>query len=70
MKIKASKIAFISFHLFFRIGTFQWVIGEKNKKIRLVVNSRVRLCLKLFFPLSSSAKRPQVPGAIRHTRKT
>ena len=28
------KTAFISFHFLFRIGTFQWVIGEKNRKIR------------------------------------
>jgi hypothetical protein len=33
VQIKANKRkqkAFICFHLFFRIGTFQWVTGEKN----------------------------------------
>jgi hypothetical protein len=33
MKGNESKKAFISFHLFVRIGTFQSVTGEKNKKI-------------------------------------
>jgi hypothetical protein len=31
-----SKIAFICFHLFFRIGTFQRVTPEKNKKFGAV----------------------------------
>jgi hypothetical protein len=31
-QINESKIAFICFHLFFRIGTFQSVTGGKNKK--------------------------------------
>jgi hypothetical protein len=31
MKINESKIAFIYFHLFFGIGTFQRVTAEKNK---------------------------------------
>jgi len=33
MKIKESKSTFISFHKFFRIGTFQGVTGDSNKKI-------------------------------------
>jgi hypothetical protein len=33
MKAKESKIAFFYFLLFFGIGTFQWVIGKKMKKI-------------------------------------
>jgi hypothetical protein len=32
MKVKESKIAFISFYLLFRIGTFQWVMAKKIKK--------------------------------------
>jgi|SRR5580693_6210965 hypothetical protein len=32
MKVKESKIAFISFYLLFRIGTFQWVMAKKGKK--------------------------------------
>jgi hypothetical protein len=35
MKGNESKIAFICFHLFLRIGAFQWVTREKNKKIPL-----------------------------------
>jgi hypothetical protein len=33
MKENESKIAFISFHLFFRIGTFQRVTADSNQKI-------------------------------------
>jgi hypothetical protein len=32
MKENESKIAFISFHLFFRIGTFQRVTADSNQK--------------------------------------
>jgi hypothetical protein len=32
MKTNESKIAFFSFHLLFRIGTFQWVTADSNKK--------------------------------------
>jgi hypothetical protein len=37
MQIKERKIAFICFHYFFRIGTFQWVttIQIKNSSLRL-----------------------------------
>src|SRR5579871_6875322 len=31
MKAKSLSFLFICFHLFFRIGTFQWVTAEKNK---------------------------------------
>src|SRR3984885_3777238 len=41
MQINESKIAFICFLLFFRIGTFQWVTDDSNKKIF----ARVTLCL-------------------------
>jgi hypothetical protein len=33
MKINESKSAFICFHFLFRIGTFQWVMADSNKKI-------------------------------------
>jgi hypothetical protein len=33
MKGKESKIAFISFYLLFRIGTFQWVMAKKGKNL-------------------------------------
>jgi hypothetical protein len=39
MKINVSKIAFFYLRLFFRIGTFQWVTGDSNKKIRPVLGS-------------------------------
>jgi hypothetical protein len=32
MKTNERKIAFICFHLLFRIGTFQWVTADSNKK--------------------------------------
>ena len=41
MQINENKIAFICFLLFFRIGTFQWVTDDSNKKIF----ARVTLCL-------------------------
>jgi hypothetical protein len=37
MKGNESKIAFFSFHLLFRIGTFQWVTADSNKKILSLV---------------------------------
>jgi hypothetical protein len=33
MKGNKSKIAFICFHFLLRIGTFQWVTADSNKKI-------------------------------------
>jgi hypothetical protein len=33
MKGNENKIAFIFFHFLFRIGTFQWVTADSNKKI-------------------------------------
>jgi hypothetical protein len=59
MKVKTSKIAFISFHFLFRIETFQWVMGEKNKKICLGLNSRDGLSRGVFpsFPPPRSARR-------------
>jgi hypothetical protein len=41
MQINESKIAFISFYLFFRIVTFQWVKAEKIKKSAVVLISRL-----------------------------
>jgi hypothetical protein len=46
MKAKESKLAFFYFLLFFRIGTFQRVTSEKNKKLRVRRNSRPRLWAK------------------------
>jgi len=43
MKIKTTKIAFICFYLFFRIGTFQWITSEKIKKF-LSPSTRVSGC--------------------------
>src|ERR1700691_2612537 len=44
MQGNESKIAFISLHFLFRIGTFQRVMGDKSKKISSVPSSRGRLC--------------------------
>jgi hypothetical protein len=43
MQRNESKIAFISFHKFFRIEPFQRITREKNKKIPLPSNSRLGL---------------------------
>jgi hypothetical protein len=39
MQVNEGKIAFICFHLFFRIEPFQRVTSEKNKKIPCCLNS-------------------------------
>src|ERR1700677_466902 len=41
--MKAKLLSF-PFHLFFRIGTFQCVMADSNKKIAFVSSSRRRLC--------------------------
>jgi hypothetical protein len=46
MKAKWLLFPFICFHEFFRIGTFQRVTADSNKKIRLGFCSRLRLCAK------------------------
>src|SRR5580692_10679066 len=43
-KANKRKIAFICFHYFFRIGTFQWVTAEKDKKVFSPFGSRLRFC--------------------------
>jgi hypothetical protein len=40
LKGNERRIAFISFRLFFRIGIFQWVMVDSNKKNPLRLNSR------------------------------
>jgi hypothetical protein len=49
-KANERKIAFISFHKFFGIGTFQRVMRQKNKKIWIRLNSRLGLCLSRSTP--------------------
>jgi hypothetical protein len=39
MKANESKIPFISFHFLLRIGTFQWVKADSNKKIILLFDA-------------------------------
>jgi hypothetical protein len=54
MRVNVSKIACIYWRLFFRIGTFQRVTVDSNKKIPFRLSSRLRLCakrLKRAFPL-------------------
>jgi hypothetical protein len=48
MKVKASKIAFIYFHLLFRIEPFKWVMGEEDKKSGSA-STRLSGCLKQIF---------------------
>ena len=45
------KKAFISFHFLCRIGAFQWVTANPNKKIFLCLSSRLRLCAECFSSL-------------------
>jgi hypothetical protein len=49
MKANESKFALIYFHLFLRIGTFQWVTFEKNIKNCLAFYSPLRLSPKIGF---------------------
>jgi hypothetical protein len=62
------KKAFISFSLLFRIGAFQWVTLDSNKKITPPLSSLLRLYAKRprrhfpFFPLSA-AKRGVDPSS-------
>jgi hypothetical protein len=65
MKVKESKIAFISFYLLFRIGTFQWVMAKKSKKMRLGLNSRGGLWSGVFPSVSSSVERQETPRTVR-----
>jgi hypothetical protein len=58
MKVKASKIAFIYFHLLFRIGRFQLVTGEEDKKSGLA-SARLSGCLKQIFSSFVLDKRPE-----------
>jgi hypothetical protein len=44
MQGKPRKIPWISLHSFGRIGTFQWVMTNPNKKNRRALNSPPRLC--------------------------
>jgi hypothetical protein len=46
-------MAFISFHFLFRIGPFQWVTADSNKKIFPFLNSRIGLCAEGFSSLHS-----------------
>jgi hypothetical protein len=64
MKIKTSKIAFISFHFLFRIENFQWVTGEERKKIWFGLNSRDGLsrCVLLSFLLRGAQEARALSG--------
>ena len=56
MKGDESKSPFISFYFFFRIGTFQWVTGDLNKKIPL----KRQLASKVVEPNLSNAFRRSI----------
>jgi hypothetical protein len=60
MKANESKIAFICFHLFFRIGTFQRVTAEKNKKFSRRLNSPPRLCARPLTRMRHLVNHPQL----------
>ena len=66
-QINPSKMAFISFYLFFRIGTFQWVTRNPNKKIELCL----RLCAKCLNRASTLVLMAPAPrsGSIRRMGK-
>ena len=61
MKANERKIAFISFHLFFRIGTFQRVMNQKIKRSGFRLNSRLGLCVSPLgaFPSLHPPRRPR-----------
>jgi hypothetical protein len=52
MQINERKKAFICFYLLFRIGTFQWVTADSNKKIR-PLSARVAGCAQMLLPALS-----------------
>jgi hypothetical protein len=72
IQINPSKSPWICLLLFFRIGAFQWVTANPNKKIGPRLNSRLRLRAKrlkrLFSSLLSGAG--QGAGLIRRLGKT
>jgi hypothetical protein len=72
MKTNERKIAFISFHFLFRIGTFQWVTADSNKKFpsaisgcarRFEVNFRA-VCFLLVGSLSTAGFDPATANGI------
>src|ERR1700691_6089456 len=77
MKGNESNFPFISFQQFFRIGTFQWVADDSNKKIfrsicgcvwraeRLRAWSSPRVCASSFYP-HVPAPRSAIEFAIVH----
>jgi hypothetical protein len=66
MQINESKIAFICFLLFFRIGTFQWVTDDSNKKICACVTLYLK-CNNRISLLSSRSR--QKRGSSRSRQK-
>jgi hypothetical protein len=58
MQAKESKNAFVCFHLFFGIGTFQWVTADSNKKIRLRLKLARRVVIGNVSSSRDSSSRP------------
>jgi hypothetical protein len=69
MKGNKRKKAFISFYLFFRIGTFQWVTADSNKKLLVLFRLRDVLSARLAQTLFPILFRPP-PGAAHPNRPT
>src|SRR5258707_10076212 len=72
VKGNESKRAFICFHLFFGIGTFQRVMGNSNRKIPLRLNSRQRLWAWAFVtrvPQLHLAPPPDPPAGLSSTSR-
>jgi hypothetical protein len=66
MKANERKIAFISFQKLFRIGTFQWVTADSNKKIPSAISGCARRFEVRFGDVAfSSLEACQRPGSIR-----
>jgi hypothetical protein len=64
MKENESKIAFIFFHLFFRIWPFQWVMADSNKKVPLRFGSRPGLWVSVSRRLISRSRRASARGLV------
>jgi hypothetical protein len=70
MQINESKIAFICFLLFFRIGTFQWVTDDSNKKICACVTLYLKCNNRISLLSSRSRQKRGFDPAIGKTYNT
>jgi hypothetical protein len=65
MKANERKIPFISFQKLFRIGTFQWVTADSNKKITPAISGCARRSEASFRRRSPSPRWKPVNGRVQ-----